>query len=96
MRMIDADALIALVQDSTILGDGFKYAFVALVKGEPTVDAVPVVRCADCKFMEHAVNGKGKHGYCCSNSDSPVDNNRWLEPDWYCADGERRENDGND
>ena len=38
-RLIDADALIALVQDSTILKDGFKYAFDALVKGEPTVDA---------------------------------------------------------
>ena len=37
MRLIDADALIALVQDSTILGDGFKWAFCALVNGEPTI-----------------------------------------------------------
>lgn len=38
MRTIDADALIALVQDSTILGDGFKQAFCALVNGEPTIE----------------------------------------------------------
>lgn len=38
MRPIDADALIALVQDSTILGDGFKQAFCALVNGEPTIE----------------------------------------------------------
>ena len=37
MRLIDADSLIHLVTDSTILGDGFKTAFCALVNGEPTV-----------------------------------------------------------
>ena len=38
MRPIDADSLIDLVQDSTILGDGFKQAFIAIVKGEPTIN----------------------------------------------------------
>ena len=38
MRLIDADALIALVQNATILGGGFKQAFCALVNGEPTVE----------------------------------------------------------
>ena len=37
-RLIDVDALIALVQDSTILGNGFKQAFCALVNGEPTIE----------------------------------------------------------
>ena len=37
MRLIDSDSLIHLVTDSTILGDGFKTAFCALVNGEPTV-----------------------------------------------------------
>ena len=37
MRAIDADSIIKLVTDSTILGDGFKYVFVALVNGEPTI-----------------------------------------------------------
>lgn len=37
MRLIDADSLISLVMDSTILGNGFKQAFVAIVNGEPTI-----------------------------------------------------------
>ena len=45
MRYIDADALIALVQDSTILGDGFKQVFCALVNGEPTIEP----RCEECE-----------------------------------------------
>ena len=36
-RLIDADNLINLVTNATILGDNFKYAFVAIVNGEPTV-----------------------------------------------------------
>ena len=38
MRLIDADSLISLVQDATILSDGFKQAFVRIVNGEPTVN----------------------------------------------------------
>lgn len=86
MRLIDADALIALVQDSTILGDGFKYAFVALVNGEPTVDAVEVVRCKDCKYYQKVYGGVplGEVGHCICHSFETV-------PGWFCADGERKE-----
>lgn len=38
MRCIDADHLIGLVKDATILGDGFKQAFIAIVRGEPTIE----------------------------------------------------------
>ena len=38
MRCIDADNLIGLVKDATILGDGFKQAFIAIVRGEPTIE----------------------------------------------------------
>lgn len=38
MRAIDADSLINLVMDATILGDGFKQAFTAIVNGEPTIE----------------------------------------------------------
>lgn len=38
------------------------------------------IRCEDCK---HKV---GEHdGYIC------CDKNTWHEPDWFCADGERKE-----
>ena len=52
MRLIDADALIALVQDSTILGDGFKWAFCALVNGEPTAKPQRNTDCAGCKLYK--------------------------------------------
>jgi hypothetical protein len=52
MRLIDGDALIALVQDSTILGDGFKQAFCALVNGEPTVKPERKTDCAGCKLLK--------------------------------------------
>ena len=52
MRAIDADSLIDLVRDSTILGRGFKQAFVAIVNGEPTIEPT-IIRCKDCKHFEY-------------------------------------------
>lgn len=59
-------------------------AMLALVERAETVDAVQVVRCMDCRHK------CGEHdGYIC------CDKNIWHEPDWYCADGKRKEqNDG--
>ena len=42
----------------------------------PTIDAVPVVRCKDCKYFKTRL---------CENEDN--------YDDWFCADGERKEND---
>lgn len=48
-----------------------------------------IVRCKDCKFGEACKNGRGEHGVWCYNTQSA--NKDWVhEPDWYCADGERR------
>ena len=55
------------------------------------VDAVPVVKCKNCIWSEHAKNGFGEDGYNCICKNSPAyENFWWLEPDWFCADGERR------
>lgn len=48
------------------------------IKGE-------LVRCAHCIHWD-----KG-HTEECDNSDSVCFHNGWCKPDWYCADGERRE-----
>lgn len=40
-RLIDADSLIDLVEDSTILTNGFKCLLRALVNGEPTAEDRP-------------------------------------------------------
>lgn len=45
----------------------------------PTVDAVPVVRCKDCKHYEYAIGCVKWHDVCTGGDD------------WYCADGEAKE-----
>lgn len=56
----------------------------AAVDSIPAVDAVEVVRCADCKWC-HA-------GFCEFHDDIipwGAPHTRWR--DWFCADGQRRE-----
>lgn len=55
MRLIDAECLCDLVEQSSILSAGFKQVFEKIVAGEPTVDAVPVVRCREYRY--YAVSG---------------------------------------
>ena len=47
-----------------------------------TVDAVPVVRCKDCKYHEDEEIGMV---YC------PNALGGWVAENWFCADGERKE-----
>ena len=78
MRAIDADSLVNLVRDSTILGSGFKQAFVAIVNGEPTIEP-EIIRCCDCKHYNA--------GFECLIEGYGIERDK----DWYCADAERRE-----
>ena len=41
MRPIDADNLLSIVMNATILTDGFKKVFRCLVDGEPTIEPEP-------------------------------------------------------
>lgn len=82
-RLIDADALhrefIDFIRASNNKTPNWNDA-VSLVGSAPTVDAVQVVRCKDCKHRTELC-GVGWHP-C---TDMAVNNN------WYCADGERKE-----
>ena len=56
---------------------------------EVVLDMHPLVLCKVCEFGEACKNGKGEHGVMCYNSHSA--SHGWVhEPDWFCADGERR------
>lgn len=46
------------------------------------LDIIPVVRCKDCRWREQEQPGMV---YC------PNVMGNWVEDDWFCADGERRE-----
>ena len=57
MRLINADVLKQHIDKLPALPDGNfagnHSALKALINMQPTVDAVPVVRCRDCKKAEH-------------------------------------------
>jgi hypothetical protein len=55
------------------------------LENAPTVDAEPVVRCKDCKYY-YVYNG---HNFC----DLDIEMMRDLDPNYYCASAERKEDD---
>ncbi len=75
MRLIDADALENLLQK-----DGHE-TLVHYIHLQPTIDAVPVVRCKDCKHYNTIGCSKG-FGWC-ENID------RGTSDNFYCANGKQ-------
>ncbi len=93
MRLIDADAM----EQRFCYGvnaESFDWVYdthdlPAILMEMPTVDAVPVVRCADCKYLnEDLAVGEwdGSCRYCNTHS---------VLYSWFCSQGERRDGDGN-
>lgn len=83
MRLIDADAL------PKYTGYALSANEVAgAVENAPTIDAVPVVRCRDCKHRY--VDGDNVRFNLCM-----LIHNRVQPDDWFCADGERKDGAGN-
>ena len=90
MRLIDADAILKADENSDkalVLGSGkaLEIAYALLKKkvaDAPTVDAVPVVRCKDCKHLV-AVNVNGKGIPTCRISGMEV------APAEFCSRGEK-------
>ena len=66
----------------------------------PTVDAVPVVRCKDCKWWDK--KAESPYGYCHACKHGHYSEHweigiyRVYKGDWFCADGERKEDDDDD
>ena len=78
MRLIDADRALEVVREQ---GHAYPNAYhltnyaTLVLREAPTIDAVPVVRCRECKHMIrqshtryctvwNAVNGMGDDGFC--------------------------------
>lgn len=87
MRLIDADELVAQMEADAEHMDGmiakmFAYAAINDVNHAPTVDAVQVIRCKDCKHYEMASNEA--NGLC--------EVNEYPYVPWdFCSMGERKE-----
>lgn len=58
----------------------------------PTVDAVEVVRCKDCKNLRLVEGARGRW-FGCSAIDGVDGNEFEVEGDFFCAWGEREEDD---
>ena len=90
MRLIDADALQRRIcgakcgceyEDCGNEGDcGYDH----FISNAPTINAVPVVRCRECKYR-FKNNGHSKDG-C-----PIIDANIWMDDDDFCSHGERKE-----
>ena len=94
MRLIDADALIAKIDYTSAdvcadYGDGFcQHGYSTpllrlMISESTTIDAVPVVRCAECKYNSED-KAIGEDGLWCDY---------WaIDPDSddFCCKGERR------
>lgn len=85
-RLIDADELLTAfpVDDEPTLT---KSCVRMTIRHMPTVDAVPVVRCKDCKYQDKGENESESWNVC---------NYRpWLyfsiNDDDYCSNGERKD-----
>lgn len=88
MRLIDADAFLERMSRT----DRF-FGVVFDINDAPTVDAVPVIRCRECKHCRNLPNG------LCYLYTEPCDNERGykgeavcVEPDDFCSLGERKTN----
>jgi len=93
MRLIDADAVVkSILRTATEKPWHRTWAdndVENLIESQPTVDAVPVVRCKDCKYCER-YNDSDIY-YC-----TYFENNYMHipKPDYgYCSRGERKDDD---
>ena len=86
-RLIDANALI---EEANAEG-AYGYVDAFQIANAPTVDAVEVVRCRECK---HAWIHPGGYVYC--NMDGRSAHERiFFNLDSFCSYGERKDGDGN-
>lgn len=83
-RLIDLDKIKPIEFPSTEM-DGLDV--VRYLETLPTVDAVEVVRCEDCKYRTY--DGYHKHHYCSNTRGCRY----VILPDHFCSYGERK-NDG--
>lgn len=80
MRLIDADAL-----EKQMRRTSPPIANLPMLRAIPTVDAVEVVRCKDCKWYKHYED----YNFC-DNYTSLMDN---VSDETFCCYGERRDDD---
>ena len=98
MRLIDADRLSEAIYDNVPApyedASWAKENCLAEIEAAQTVDAVPVVRCRECKH--HRDKNEQEHQYLvediliCTSQDATEDCWNAVWPDHFCSYGERK------
>ena len=92
MRLIDGDALMYEANSDGAYG----YVDAKQISEAPTIDAVPVVRCRECRH--HRDKNEQEQQYLvediliCTSPDATDDCWNAVWPDHFCSYGERKEN----
>ena len=85
-RLIDADALGVGRCSKDILPAAYCAGWnglIELIEKAPTIDAIPVVRCWECKWWQE----DDDIGHC----DNPDGLDNYAKPEDFCSYGERKE-----
>ena len=98
MRLIDAKKSEIYAKEAfkdwpVIMGD-----VIRMIRKQPTIDAVPVVRCRDCKKYHERLGWCNEHSHFKDAEGEfchPWESAEWkmFDPDYFCADGERKDGD---
>ena len=103
MRLIDADVVVENIEEwldsvgTALIGNGLSYTgeLMGCIEDAPTVDAIPVVRCRECKHWKPSGSKAG-------NSFSDMEyiggcefTNYYRSESDFCSYGKRKDSDGN-
>lgn len=86
MRLVDADKLVDMLYDNEFAALCPLDEVSGVIDACPTVDAVPVVRCKDCKHYDLGVCLK-----IYSDGNAQKDSWQTRNPDDFCSYGERKD-----
>ena len=88
MRLIDADAKELKQRININFGAVTRFTIKSILKDAPTIDAVPVVRCKDCKRSAWRQSPFGIRTFACELLCADI------KPDDFCSYGERKDGGG--
>ena len=87
MALISKEDLLTKFETGALL---FQPEVKRIIKIQPEVDAVPVVRCKDCKYFKRDIPCVGGTYNGCDQLEGRDGCEPYVEEDFFCAYGERR------
>ena len=91
MRLGDLDVLKAQLKKLPMMSNWGEAFIPRLIDEQPTIDAVPVVRCRECKFYREHRTKRYKQMICQCVRMARHDMEYPVKPDDFCSYGQRKE-----